>query len=92
MKTDVIRVSTGTNRIGTMLELADKVAGFQGLKGRDALHLRLLTEEMAGLMHSITGENEGSFWIEAEDGEYQLHLFAVLAVCLEYETGLHKCI
>ncbi len=74
MKTDVIRVSTGTNRIGTMLELADKVAGFQGLKGRDALHLRLLTEEMAGLMHSITGENEGSFWIEAEDGEYQLHL------------------
>ncbi len=74
MKTDVISVSTGTNRIGTMLELADKVAAFQGLKGRDALHLRLLTEEMAGLMRSITGADEGSFWIESEDGEYQLHL------------------
>ena len=74
MKTDIIKVSTGTNRIGEMLELADKVAVFEGLTGKSALHLRLLTEEMAGLMRSITGENEGTFWIEQENGEYQLHL------------------
>ena len=56
------------------LEQADKVAAYKGLSMKDALHLRLLTEEMMGLMRSITGEREGIFWIEDEDGEYQFHL------------------
>ena len=56
------------------LEQADKVAAYKGLSMKDALHLRLLTEEMMGLMRSITGEREGIFWIEDEDGEYRLHL------------------
>ena len=42
--------------------------------GKNALHLRLLTEEMMGMMRSITGAPEGTFWIEDEAGVYQLHL------------------
>ena len=60
--------------MGAALEQAEKVAAYKGLKMKDALHLRLLTEEMMGLMRSITGEREGIFWIEDEDGEYRLHL------------------
>ena len=42
--------------------------------GKDALHLRLLTEEMAGMMKSITGATDGCFWIDEENNEYSLHL------------------
>ena len=74
MKTDKISVSSHGARMGAALEQADKVAAYKGLSMKDALHLRLLTEEMMGLMRSITGEREGIFWIEDEDGEYRLHL------------------
>ena len=74
MKTDVITVSSRGKQMEKALEQADKVAAYEGLSAKDALHLRLLTEEMMGLMRSITGEKEGTFWIEDQDGEYQLHL------------------
>ena len=74
MKTDVITVSGGKDMVGAVLEQADKYIAYKDLSGKDALHLRLLTEEMAGLMRAVTGENEGSFWIEDGEGEYQLHL------------------
>ena len=74
MKTDKISVSSQGARMNAALEQADKVAAYTGLSMKDALHLRLLTEEMMGLMRSITGEREGIFWIEDEDGEYRLHL------------------
>ena len=74
MKTDVIVVSSAGSRIETALKQAEKVAAYKGLTGKDALHLRLLAEEMMGMMRSITGEKEGLFWIEDEDNVYQLHL------------------
>ena len=52
----------------------DKVIAYKELSGKNALHLRLLAEEMMGLMRSVTGAGEGLFWIEEEDQEYRLHL------------------
>ena len=75
MKTDVITVSSRGQQIGTALKQAEKVAAYKDLSPKGALHLRLLTEEMMGMMRSITGETQGLFWIEDdENGEYRLHL------------------
>lgn len=74
MKTDVIVVSSKGNRMEAALGQVDKVAAYKGLTGKNALHLRLLAEEMMSMMRSITGETEGEFWIEDEAGEYRLHL------------------
>ena len=74
MKTDVISVSSRGSRMESALLQADKVAAYQGLSAKDALHLRLLAEEALGLMRSITGETDGLFWIEDRDDEYELHL------------------
>ena len=73
MKTDIIRVSSRGSRIETALQQADFVAGYKHLSPKSALHLRLLTEEMMGMIRSITGETEGEFWIEDQDDEFQLH-------------------
>ena len=74
MKTDVIHVSGKGSQTSAALELVDKVAAYKGLSPKNTLHLRLLTEEMMGMMRSITGETDGTFWIEDEDSVYQLHL------------------
>ena len=74
MKTDVVTVSSRDSRMGAALSQVEKVAAYKGLTGKNVLHLRLLTEEMMGMMRSITGETEGKFWIEDEDNVYQLHL------------------
>ena len=76
MKTDVITVSNRGNQMEAALQQTEKVAAYKGLSEKSTLHLRLLTEEMMGLMRSITGATEFLFWIEDEDGEYQLHLQA----------------
>jgi hypothetical protein len=74
MKTDVIAVAGRKGRVEAALEQADKVIAYKEMGGKNALHLRLLTEEMMGLMRSVTGAEDGLFWIEDENGEYQLHL------------------
>jgi len=74
MKTDIITVSSSGSQMEKALEQAEKVAAYKGLPAQSALRLRLLTEEMMGMMRSITGEQQGQFWIEDEDGVYQLHL------------------
>jgi len=74
MKTDVIRVSSKGNQIEKALGQIEKIAAYKELTPKNTLHLRLLTEEMMGMMRSITGETEGEFWVEDQDGEYQLHL------------------
>ncbi len=74
MKSDVIVVSSRGSRMEAALNQVDKVAAYKGLTGKNALHLRLLAEEMMGLMRSVTGETEGKFWIEDEDNVYQMHL------------------
>lgn len=74
MKTDVIAVSSSGNGMKAALLQTEKVVAYKELTGKNALHLRLLAEEMMGMMRSITGTKDGSFWIEDEEGEYQLHL------------------
>ena len=74
MKTDVITISSSGEHMEAALAQAEKVAAYKGLNGKNALHLRLLTEEMMGMMRSIAGRVQGKFWIEDEDGIYQLHL------------------
>ncbi len=74
MKTDVITVSSEGTRVESALKQAEKVAAYKEMSPKGALHLRLLTEEMMGLMRSMTGAREGLFWIEDENGVYSLHL------------------
>ena len=55
MKTDIIAVSARGDRLEAALKQADKVAAYKDMPPKSALQLRLLTEEMMGMMRSITG-------------------------------------
>ena len=90
MKTDVIVVSSQGRQMETALREAEKVSAYKGLSPKSALHLRLLTEEMMGMMRSITGEASGEFWIEDQDGVYQLHLRVETRMNMEKRESLLK--
>ncbi|MBR0157233.1 MAG: hypothetical protein IJM20_06930 [Clostridia bacterium] len=76
MRSDTIHVTNGGAGFGEALSQAERVAAFKGLDAKSAIHLRLLTEEMMGIMHALTGEKEADFWIDDEGGEFSLHLSA----------------
>ena len=88
MKTDVITVSAKGKQMEKALDQVEKVAAYKGLSPKNTLHLRLLTEEMMSMMRSITGEPEGEFWIEDNDGEFALHLRVASRMNMEKRAQL----
>lgn len=74
MKTDVIAVSGGGNNMEAALKEIDRISVYKGLSAKNAVSLRLLTEEMMAMMRAITGNVNGEFWVEDRDGVYELHL------------------
>ena len=83
MISDIIAITSGGENMGTALDLSRKVAAYSDLSRKGALQLRLLAEEMMGMMRSITGETKGKFWIEADEDVYQLHLIVDSALSKE---------
>ena len=88
MISDIISITSSGENLRTALDLSRRVAAYSDLSTKNALHLRLLAEEMLSMMRSITGEVKGRFWIEAEEDEYQLHLIVDSALTKEKRLQL----
>ena len=69
MKSDVIRVTNAGKGIEEALEAASASARYRELGKKEALHLRLLAEEMLGMVRQITGDAEAEFWTESDELE-----------------------
>ena len=76
MISDKIPVTNTGAGVSAALEQVSASAAYHGLKAKEALRLRLLAEEMLGMLREITGETVATFWVEAEAKRYQLHLLA----------------
>ena len=74
MKSDVIKVNSKGAAIESALNQVDAVAAYKKLSPKGSIQLHLLTEELIGMISSVTGETQCEYWIEEEDGVYQLHL------------------
>ena len=74
MKTDVIVISSEGNNMEAALAQIDKISAYKDLSPKDAVTLRLLTEEILAMMRAIAGNVNGEFWVEDQDGVYELHL------------------
>ena len=74
MKSDTIRVNTSGGGIQEAGAQAAAIAAVKGLSPKDQLRLRLLAEEMVGMLQGLTGEVEADFYIEEDDNNYVLHM------------------
>lgn len=74
MKTDVILISSTGDGMQTALEQTEKAAAYRGLTAKETLRLRLLAEELFGMLKTIVGEKDAKYWIEADGKAFSLHL------------------
>ncbi|MCR4805152.1 MAG: hypothetical protein K5981_05805 [Clostridia bacterium] len=90
MKTDVIRISAGGDGMPAALEQTEKAAAWRGLDPKQTLRLRLLAEEMMGMLRTIVGGGEFYYWVETEGGDFSLHLSADTQVNSDMRRELLK--
>lgn len=76
MKSDIIKVTSSGEGTEDALAAALASAAYRGLSHKDALHLRLLAEEVLGMVRQITGETETEFWVESANNAFEIHLVA----------------
>ena len=66
MKTDIITVHGDLDGRNEAMEAAERFAAYHGIAGKDAMHIRLLTEEAVGMIDGIMEGFTGKFWVESE--------------------------
>ena len=74
MKTDVIAISPLGEGMAEALKETERAAAYRGLTPKESLRLRLLSEELMGMLRTIVGEGKSSYWVEAEGKTFSLHL------------------
>ena len=68
MKSNVCRINKGTKDLEAILRESEKVAVYNELSHKQALQLRLICEEIDGMLPKIIDDFDGDFWIEFEKG------------------------
>ena len=90
MKTDVIEISPSGEGMAEALSQTEKAAAYRGLSSKESLRLRLLSEEMMGMLRTIVGEGKSNFWVESEGRSFSLHLTAGVRMNAEMREELLK--
>ncbi len=80
MKSDVIHIESNGTGIEEALKQTEAVAVFKSLPEKEAIHLRLLAEEMTGMIKALTGELTAEYWIETNGDCFELHLLTNTAM------------
>lgn len=88
MKSDIVHVSSKGDGFDEALRQTEATAVYRSLPKKDAIHLRLLTEEMMGLLKALTGEHRAEFRIESEGNAFRLHLTTQAEMNGEMRKGL----
>ena len=66
MKTNSIKIDNGLGNIEKVFEEMDKYIDYNGIKGKNAIHLRLLTEEAVGMLKEMVGSFTADFYVEGD--------------------------
>ena len=74
MKSNVCKIDHGNKDLAAIFKECEKVAAYNNLTHKQALQLRLLCEEIDGMLPVIVDEFEGDLWIELENGECKIHV------------------
>ena len=67
MKSNVCKIDNGIKDLEEILQESENVANYIGLNQNQTLQLRLLCEEVDGMLPKIIGDFNGDFWIEFEN-------------------------
>ncbi|MBO4863690.1 MAG: hypothetical protein J5517_04955 [Eubacterium sp.] len=86
METERIKISNQGHGVDEAMAVADKAAVYGDLDDKQKIRLRLLSEELIGLLRGVAGDVEAYFKIVQNDKKYELHLNSDIVMNQE----LHK--
>ena len=66
MKSNVCKIDNGTKDLEAILNESERVAEYNNLTHKQSLQLRLICEEIDGMLPNIIDEFSGELWIEFE--------------------------
>lgn len=88
MKTKAVLLNSKGKGIQEALALTERTAANLGVEKRSLLHLRLLAEELFGMLRGIAGEVEATYWLEQEEKRFELHLASEISLTPEMREQL----
>ena len=74
MKSNVCKIENGIKDLTAIFKECEKVAVYNELNHKQALQLRLLCEEIDGMLPEIVGDFEGALWFEFEDNTCKVNV------------------
>ena len=74
MKSNICKLNEDLTCLKKVLAEVDKVAVYNGLENKKALRLRLLAEELCGMLPALVQNFSGEFWADSEGDSYELHV------------------
>ena len=86
MKSNVCKIENGTKDLAAILKESEKVAVYNELTHKQALQLRLICEEIDGMLPNIIDNFDGDLWIEFENGVCKVNI----SLCFESFTAEKK--
>ena len=74
MKSNICVIKKGGLGLENILTEVEKVTAYNGLQDKKALRLRLLAEELVGMLPELVQNFEGCFWLQNNENQYELHV------------------
>ena len=88
MKTREIAVPSRGLGMHEALEMTETLAAESGLEQNQVLHLRLLAEELFGMLKGIAGDVEALYWMDIEGKSFEQHMKASVDMTVEMRDAL----
>ena len=88
MKTREIAVTSRGLGMHEALEMTETLAAESELEQNDVLHLRLLAEELFGMLKGIAGDVEALYWMDIEGKSFEQHMKASVDMTVEMRDEL----
>lgn len=74
MKSNICKLTQNLSCLKAVLHEVEKVTTYNGLEDKKALRLRLLAEELCGMLPGLVENFSGDFWAENDGDNYELHV------------------
>ena len=74
MKSNVCKIENGIKDLEEILKESEKIASYNNFSHKETLQLRLLCEEIDGMLPNIVGDFDGDFWIEFENNVCKMNI------------------
>ena len=86
MRTNVIPVASDLSARADALYEAERFSAYNGLTGKDAMHVRLLTEETISMVDGIMKGFHGGLWLESEPTSTGI----LCRICVEADVNVNE--